>query len=336
MRSPKDVSANGLLFRGKNLPGVNSAIEFTMRMPGHIMGSGNDVLIHCVGRGRTSSERDHRGCCSGSDRRIFSKGLSMKSDEKEQPSSEAMMIDEASMPAGIRVILARTLRRSTASGCERSLPWRTTSVSLPRPNLWLTFTWRYSVYPTDVVVLEGQLIVGTTDAIPKLVRTAPEVKLIVQVVETDESNTVDLYPAWRTRCRSAVDYTGSADQMRPQRLQRGRRGSINQSVSWVIDAYRSQATTLTGPRTQPKLSKKELAIISCITRGMRNKEIALPGRDGPSRSSRITCARCMTSWASPTGSSLRFTACIISFSRSTRRTPNVLDLPPTTPVRTKQ
>jgi len=48
----------------------------------------------------------------------------------------------------------------------------------------------------------------------------------------------------------------------------------NQSISWVIEAYRSQATTLTDPRVQPKLSKKELAIISCITRGMRNKEIA--------------------------------------------------------------
>ena len=48
----------------------------------------------------------------------------------------------------------------------------------------------------------------------------------------------------------------------------------NQSISWVIEAYRSQATTLTNPRTQPKLSNKELAIISCITRGMRNKEIA--------------------------------------------------------------
>ncbi len=48
----------------------------------------------------------------------------------------------------------------------------------------------------------------------------------------------------------------------------------NQSVSWVIDAYRSQASTLTNPRVQPKLSKKELAIIGCITRGMRNKEIA--------------------------------------------------------------
>ena len=48
----------------------------------------------------------------------------------------------------------------------------------------------------------------------------------------------------------------------------------NQSVSWVIEAYRAQATSLTSPRSQPKLSKKELAIISCITRGMRNKEIA--------------------------------------------------------------
>ena len=28
-------------------------------------------------------------------------------------------------------------------------------------------------YPTDVVVLEGQLIAGTTDAIPELVRRAP-------------------------------------------------------------------------------------------------------------------------------------------------------------------
>ena len=48
----------------------------------------------------------------------------------------------------------------------------------------------------------------------------------------------------------------------------------NQSIHWVIEAYRAQATTLTNPRTQPKLSKKELAIIGCITRGMRNKEIA--------------------------------------------------------------
>ena len=48
----------------------------------------------------------------------------------------------------------------------------------------------------------------------------------------------------------------------------------NQSVNWVIEAYRSQATALTSPRTQPRLSPKELAIITCITQGKRNKEIA--------------------------------------------------------------
>src|SRR5208283_4903816 len=38
-------------------------------------------------------------------------------------------------------------------------------------------------YPTDVVVLEGQMIAGTVDAIPDLVRRSPDSKLIVQVVE---------------------------------------------------------------------------------------------------------------------------------------------------------
>jgi DNA-binding NarL/FixJ family response regulator len=121
-------------------------------------------------------------------------------------------------------------------------------------------------FPTDVVVLEGQLIAGTIDAIPELVRRAPEAKLIVQVVESDESNTVELY---RRGVRGVVPRSIS-----PDLLIKCVRKIDNQSISWVIDAYRSQASSLTNPRSQPKLSKKELAIISCITRGMRNKEIA--------------------------------------------------------------
>ena len=45
-------------------------------------------------------------------------------------------------------------------------------------------------HPTDVVVLEGQLIAGTVDAIPELVKHFPDAKLIVQVVESDEDNIV--------------------------------------------------------------------------------------------------------------------------------------------------
>src|SRR4051794_25447992 len=36
-------------------------------------------------------------------------------------------------------------------------------------------------YPTDVVLLEGQMIAGTIDAIPELMKHAPNAKLIVQV-----------------------------------------------------------------------------------------------------------------------------------------------------------
>jgi DNA-binding NarL/FixJ family response regulator len=128
-------------------------------------------------------------------------------------------------------------------------------------------------FPTDVVVLEGHLIAGTIDAIPELVRRAPQAKLIVQVSESDEANTVELY---RRGVRGVVPRSISPDLLIKcvRKIADGETWIDNQSVSWVIDAYRSQATTLTSPRTQPKLSKKELAIISCITRGMRNKEIA--------------------------------------------------------------
>lgn len=128
-------------------------------------------------------------------------------------------------------------------------------------------------YPTDVVVLEGQLIAGTTDAIPELVKRAPEAKLIVQLVESDESNIVELY---RRGVRGVVPRSISPDLLIKcvRKIAEGETWIDNQSISWVIEAYRAQASSLTSPRTQPKLSKKELAIISCITRGMRNKEIA--------------------------------------------------------------
>jgi DNA-binding NarL/FixJ family response regulator len=128
-------------------------------------------------------------------------------------------------------------------------------------------------YPTDVVLLEGQLIAGTIDAIPDLVRRSPDAKLIVQVVEADEANIVELY---RRGVRGVVPRSIAPDLLIKcvRKIADGETWIDNQSISWVIEAYRSQASSLTNPRVQPKLSKKELAIISCITRGMRNKEIA--------------------------------------------------------------
>ena len=128
-------------------------------------------------------------------------------------------------------------------------------------------------FPTDVVLLEGHLIAGTVDAIPELLRRAPDAKLIVQISSSDEGNTVELF---RRGVRGVVPRSISPDMLVKcvRKIAAGETWIDNQSISWVIDAYREQASMLTNPRAQPRLSEKELAIITCITRGMRNKEIA--------------------------------------------------------------
>ena len=46
----ENISANGILFTGLRLPKVDSQIEFTITMPAAVMGTPEDVSIHCIGR----------------------------------------------------------------------------------------------------------------------------------------------------------------------------------------------------------------------------------------------------------------------------------------------
>jgi hypothetical protein len=46
----ENISANGILFTGSDLPKVDSRVEFTISMPAAIMGTTDDVSVHCVGR----------------------------------------------------------------------------------------------------------------------------------------------------------------------------------------------------------------------------------------------------------------------------------------------
>jgi DNA-binding NarL/FixJ family response regulator len=128
-------------------------------------------------------------------------------------------------------------------------------------------------FPADVVVVEGQLIANVPDAIQRFTELAPEVRLVVQVATADEGRTVDLY---RQGVKGVVPRSISPDLLIKcvRKTAAGETWIDNRSVSWVIEAYRAQAATLMNPRTQPKLTPKELVITGCITRGLRNKEIA--------------------------------------------------------------
>jgi DNA-binding NarL/FixJ family response regulator len=128
-------------------------------------------------------------------------------------------------------------------------------------------------FPSDIVLLDGGMIAGVSDAIPDMVRRAPNAKLVVQVSDNSEDFIVDLY---RRGVRGVISRAISPDLLVRciRKIAEGETWIDNQSVSWVIEAYRSQASTLTNPRLQPRLSPKELSIIGCVTQGMRNKEIA--------------------------------------------------------------
>jgi DNA-binding NarL/FixJ family response regulator len=129
-------------------------------------------------------------------------------------------------------------------------------------------------YPTDVVLMDGGILAGTVDAIPELLRRMPGLKLILQASPDDESNTVELY---RKGVRGLISRSISPDLLVKciRKIAAGETWIDNQSVNWVIEAYRAQAAALVNPRTQPKISAKEMQIIVCITQGKRNKEIAV-------------------------------------------------------------
>ncbi len=127
--------------------------------------------------------------------------------------------------------------------------------------------------PTDVVLVEGELLIVATNSIPELLRIAPDIKIIVQAVSADEDQTVELY---RRGIRGIISRSISPDSpvRCVRRIASGETWIDNQRMNWVIEACRAQEAVRSSSPTQPRLSPKQTAIITCITQGMRNKEIA--------------------------------------------------------------
>jgi two-component system, NarL family, nitrate/nitrite response regulator NarL len=117
------------------------------------------------------------------------------------------------------------------------------------------------------------MISGTVDAISELALRAPQAKIITQLDKKDESSVVELY---RRGVRGIIPRSVPLDLLVKciRKVAAGETWIDNQSVNRLIDAYRAQTTETTKTRTQPGLSPKELAIITCITEGKSNKEIA--------------------------------------------------------------
>jgi DNA-binding NarL/FixJ family response regulator len=123
--------------------------------------------------------------------------------------------------------------------------------------------------PVDMLLLENKLIAGAPDAIPELVRHAPKLKIIAQSSQNEETNATELY-RWGVRGVIARSIGPELLVKCIRSIAAGETWIDNQSIKLVIEAFRSQAS----PQHRVHLSTKEQAIVTCITQGKRNKEIA--------------------------------------------------------------
>jgi two-component system nitrate/nitrite response regulator NarL len=189
-----------------------------------------------------------------------------------EDSSEADLQASQAKPGAIRIILADS-QAIYRVGIRKIFALEDDLRVVAQADSLETLRSAIERYPTDIVLLEGALLAGTANAIPELLQVAPDLRLIVQAVAADESHTVELY---RRGVRGIISRSISPDLLVRcvRRIAAGETWIDNQSVNWVIEAYRAQAAALVSPRTQPRLSPKEMAIITCITQGKRNKEIA--------------------------------------------------------------
>ena len=128
--------------------------------------------------------------------------------------------------------------------------------------------------PTDVILFETGLSPTPAEAVSEIARRAlPEAKLVLVTQRAGEEETVDYL---RRGVQGILTRAISPDLLVRcvRKVAGGETWLDKQSVSWVIQAYRTQALQGTAPRQQLRLSEKEMLIISGVTQGLKNKDIA--------------------------------------------------------------
>jgi DNA-binding NarL/FixJ family response regulator len=129
-------------------------------------------------------------------------------------------------------------------------------------------------FSADVLILEAALTTNPLEAVADLLRQAPQMKLVVVTHEPNEELTLELF---RRGAHGIVSREVEPEMLVEclRKVSQGEPWLDRQAVNWVLSAYRNQSSRPTGSRPKVQLTPKESLIVSCVTQGMKNKEIAL-------------------------------------------------------------
>jgi DNA-binding NarL/FixJ family response regulator len=129
-------------------------------------------------------------------------------------------------------------------------------------------------FSADVLIFESALAPNPVEAVTELLRQAPQLKLVVVTPASDEQLTLDLFRRGAHGILSReVEPEVLVDCLR--KVAAGEPWLENQAVHWVMEAFRGHNLRPSGARPKVQLTPKETLIVSCVTQGMKNKEIAI-------------------------------------------------------------
>jgi len=126
----------------------------------------------------------------------------------------------------------------------------------------------------DVILFESGLSPTPAEAVSEVAHRAPSVtKLVLVTQRAGEQETVDYL---RRGVRGILTRAVSPELLVRcvRKVAAGETWLDKQGVNWVIEAYRAQALQSTAPKQQLRLNEKEMLIISGVTQGLKNKDIA--------------------------------------------------------------
>jgi len=129
-------------------------------------------------------------------------------------------------------------------------------------------------FSCDVVIFEAALAQNPVEGVADLLRQNPGTRLVVVTPGADEELTLELFRRGAHGIVSReVEPELFVDCLR--KVAGGDTWLDSQAIHWVLEAYRNQNSRPAGARPKVQLTPKETLIVSCVTQGMKNKEIAL-------------------------------------------------------------
>src|SRR5438094_1954666 len=129
-------------------------------------------------------------------------------------------------------------------------------------------------FSADILILESALSSNPAEALSELLRQYPALRVVVVTPQPDEELTLDLFRRGAHGIVSReVEPELLVDCLR--KVAEGEPWLDSKGIRWVLEAYRTQATRPSSSRPKVQLTPKESLIVSCVTQGMKNKEIAV-------------------------------------------------------------